>query len=1289
MDKFTEGVTLYEKAPPSIPLINKNKNIHEQIPLEKPIIYDSKRHASSVNLEPGSTAIDPALHIDEMVEIIYAKINEEGVVGHHIKSMDNFCKVGIQQILTQQFKIENKYIKNERTNTEADLAISYTSFKMTFDHVRIEKPRMVAYQTRQFKPMTPIEAQRNNLNMSASIYVNATIIAEAKLLNGDTKTREDKITNLHIGDIPVMVRSSLCHTRDATYENLLMMKEDPINPGGYFVCAGNKWIIEIRENIHNNSPQIYKNQYGNELARCDLISKPGDNYENSFQLVIRYLTSGAITVEIQVNKKEKIEIPFMFIYRIFGMTRDRDIVETIVNDISATDPISIANKAILEKAFRIVDEKEWGNVNNNNNPDEIIEMIGMKLNDFMKTKNYKSDEGAHSYVRNSTLNQLDKFILPHIGTTEQSRIKKLRYLGHIIHKIMSVEQEVIEPSDRDHAKNKRFHPAGVSLAKILKTQLNFSVVQAVKIRLTKEFKNQSFAEVRMADVVRQAINEKDLEKTLVQSITTGDTVIVVKQNEISNRAPSIQLADKNFVNTISALRTVKVANSSAAKQTERADLSRRVHPSNTGFICPSKSADTGESVGTSKEIACSAFIVEASNSSVIKDILDKDGHLIPIDEVIDLSVVSKENLDKVFVNGDLRGYTKDPYEFARYYRNQRRQSKINPLCTIYKEDSINELHFWTDVGRIMRPLIIVYNNIEEYIAAFKQDQDNIVKYDEMRSKSQTTGGAPTKIKPPEPSPVEFRQWIKLTHKHIEDLRSRKITIEDLRQQGVIEYISAEEQINTYIAPNINELRKHENDPLHQFTHCDIDQAVLGLTTLTNAKSNHSGTVRASYSTNQKKQTCGWFSMNWPYSFGKNVFLQYFCEVPITYTFTDSRTIPNGQNVLVAFAIYTGYNQEDSAIVNRSSVHRGLFNGRGISFDQTKLEKNEQFGNIDITSTLDRKGANHEHLVKGFVPVGTIIHKNDVIIGKSAKNAKSADEKYQYTDKSVIYKGDEEAMVEDVFEFRDGQDEQCAKVKYSTIMNMNRGSKLSSRSGNKNIVGLMLDSADMIYSEDGLIPDLIVNPHGVPTRMCIGQIQETTLAEYALRLGGLINATTFKQHDIHGIIKDLEEKFGLKYGGHRKFYNGMTGEPINTLIFSGINFIGRLLKFIERESYATGTGPTAAATRQPLDGMSNSGGLRVGEMEKDVIMAGGASRMFSEKFFDHSDGIKLPICRHCGDRAIVNLKDKIYKCKKCKSAASIVFVDSSWVANVNFSNLEAMGVGVRLNIEPQETFVNDT
>jgi len=1189
--------------------------------------------------------IDPELTTGHMLSLIYSEVNKNKFAGHHIQSMNAFNRIGIKQIVTKLYTVEGRQ-KNLRDKTDEDREITDISYIVRFTDANLSPPTIIKPRTGNVQPLTPSMARIANLNYSATIRISATIEATAVYKNGTTKTRTAEIKDHRIASIPCAVGTELCNTYKCTKKALALLEEDPLDIGGYFILKGNEWVVHNLENITNNTFHVYKNMYQNEIVRGTFLSKPGDAFENSYQIILRYLNNGNITVEIQtVTKFNKFEIPFYILFRLMGMTRDYDIVDNIVYGVDNKDTTTVAMLEVLEKAFE-VDDGEYASIKKSTDPVEIAQYLSHKIFEPVNPAGVRRDENATKYLNNAVLSTIDRFVFPHIGSTPEFRIKKMRFLGHLINRLLGVYMGILDPTDRDSYKNKRIHSAGTSIAKTFKTQFNVAIVQTMRKQLAKDFKSTQFSQVQLAESVKASINSDDLEKTLSKVISSGAKTVTLKRNEMAKRMSTQTLYHKNDMEVKSTLSTVNTPNSSASKQNERADEMRRVHPSYVGYIDISQSADSGEKVGMTKQMACTASVCGASSSYVLKKFLLADPAILHLDTITPSEI---KNLTKVFVNGDWIGCNAQSHELVRRYRMLRRYDHVHATTTIVWELHAHEVYFWTDVGRMMRPLVIVYNNIDEYRTDRK---------------------------------VEFKQWIKLTHEHIRGLRTGKLTMDALREMRVIEYISPEEQENAFIAPNINELRAARNNIQRAYTHMDIDQAIFGIVTLAGPLANHSNAVRNTMYTNHRKQSVGWFALNYPFRIDKSAAIfQHYCERNLVSTFSNAFTYPNGYNAIVALALYGGSNQEDSIIVNSSSVDCGAYNASYYSYEKAEIEKDEQFGNPDPVHTMDiKRDAVYEYTQNGFIAEGTVAKRGYVLIVKTVKIPKPTDQ-FLYMDRSIVYKRDEPVFIERVVRGHNEDDSaQFAKVKTRANRPLMVGDKLSSLSGNKGIVALKVPRCDMPYCEDGLVPDLIVNSHSIPTRMAVNQIIECVLGQLAAIRGASIDATAFRNIDIDGAIAELETH-GVKYGGHRRMYNGKTGDYIDTLIFVGPTTYQRLSKFVVDEQYATRTGPTSALTRQPLDGKSSDGGLRLGEMETWCLVAEGSLRALFEKYYTDSDGFNLPICRLCGNRAIVNERLGLYKCKHCGDNADIVNVASSWVANVFFQEASAMNVKMKFELNP--------
>lgn len=1240
------------------------------------------------------------IEAEDLMTVIDAQIDERTLVGHHLDSFNNFASTGINQIATQLFTIE-KTIQNERTKTPEDNEIAFINFTCRFTDVRLSRPTMVSHDSGKKNILMPNMARKHNLNYSAPVMIDATIVAKAFPKDGsEPRIRTEEVKNFQIASMPVMVGSKLCHTSELSSEAKKNAEEDPRDPGGYFILKGGEWVISMIETRLFNHPHIFRNVgHEKEIARLEFISKPGDAYENSSELIMKYVTNGNIFLTFTSNNYLKLlNIPFYVLFRLMGMTTDKEIVDNIVYGYSTHDKKDVVSDymlQVLKKAFRASDPV-FSAAMDITDQGKLLEYFSRQTSMIHQSKvvtqpNQPVDENLIKYLNANILKLLDKHVFPHIGLASDSRHTKMRYLGHLIHKMLLVERQIVDSTDRDSLDNKRINAAGRAYAKALKTQFNLATVQPIKKKLTRDFKSMPFSQVPLAQSFKSAVRGPDLEKALIQAIVTGNKELTVKNRQIPNRLASEMLHRKNQLNFISTMRVIRTPSTSASKQDQRADEMRRVHSSYTGYICPIQSADTGEQVGMVKQMALGAFLVEATSSELLKQTLLSDQDIVPLAKVFP-EQIHEHSLTKILVNGDWIGCCFDSPNIVRRYREARSgyiqsddrkfkytgEPPIDPFTTIAWDTYGNEINFWVDAGRMMRPLLRVRNNGE--LDPIGQELFGM-KYDPFKDPQPTA----EQLERGEYPNGAFIQDILLTKDDVEALLQKGLTIKNLHERGIVEYVSPEEMKNCYIAPSLDHLKKNQGNVLRQYTHCEIPQAFLGVPALTCPYTSHNQAPRITFQTNQSKQTCGWYSLNWPFRADKHAVLQYYCETPVIKTLVNNYLYPNGANAIVACACYGGYNQEDSLAINKSSAQRGLYKCLHFNILKKELDTGEKFGNPDEAHTLDiKKHANYEHLVNGFVKRGTMVKKDDVIIGSFMEIPKPADHRI-YKDTSVPYPYNEPAMVEQVIKARNQDDEEFAKIKFSSIRELGIGDKFSSRHGQKGVTGIEYVHCDMLFCESGIVPDLILNPHAIPSRMTIGQLVESLAGKVAAIEGSFHDATIFTPIDLRAMGDRLEE-LGFDRHGVEPMYNGMTGEWIDADIFIGPTYYQRLQKFVVDEVYSISTGPTCVITRQPLEGKANKGGLRIGEMEKDVIISHGAGHFIMEKFRDDSDGFEVYVCRTCNKRPVVNEEQNIIICKTCESAGmdpDVVKVRSTWSSKLFWQELESMGVGVRLGVEPYE------
>lgn len=1211
----------------------------------------------------------------DLIPIVESVLNKDSVIGATLNSFNHFVEHGIAQIAQDVF--EMKFELDSKDTSERDPTIIKYSLDITIDSIRVAKPVKYDYNLQQSLALFPNEALLKDLTYCSGVYIDATMIAKAYHKNGTVTTERLSIPNMMICKLPTMVNSKLCNMYNRSSESLIQLQEDPSDMGGYFVIKGNQYIIINMESMKYNESREFVNDHKHEVCRADIISKPGDAFENSYNLVLKLLDNGSIVINMSMAGFKEVDIPFFVFFRALGVLSTKEITEFITYSTNSKgDIITKQMLNILKKSFtnmypdinnvlkneimkKASNTNASASVNNILNQDDVLRLLTrcIKYYDSYRAKlksatdKQTEDElNIERFLMSKLLINIDLKFLPHIGVNAESRVKKAAYLGHMIHRMLLVHLEVLPSTDRDSYKNKRINDAGMSYSRVFKTQFNFTVVQKLKRQFIKDFRNNSFADINLQSLFKNAVKPEEFEKALMNAIVSGDKTLTVNKLTFKNRLSSQQLHHKNKLNVITTLKSIDTPNkSNSAKSSERAITLRQVHPTGTGYICGITSADTGVKVGMSKQLSVSADIAAAASSEVLKHLVLEDKQLIPIEKLFkDMTRISKQNLHKVFVNGDWIGCVEDFELFLRRYRQMRRDGEIHYLTTVSHHITSNEVQFWVDSGRLVRPLLIVHNNMGE--PGYTHDK--------------------------------FKQWIGFTQEHVKQIKNKKIDIDDLVREGIVEYISPEEQENAYIAFEHDHFKKHENDPLHRFTHVDIPQGIIGLVALTSVFANHNQAARIVFQTNQVKQTNSWPLKNWCHTAHKDLYVQAYTENPLVSTMAYNYIPPMGTNAIVAIAIYGGYNQEDSLIINKGSVDRGMFDAVHMTFDKIECEQSEIICKPDPSTTSDIKSyTNYEKLVNGIVPEGTFVEEGDCLVGKIAKLPKSdvKDPNIIYTDRSMVYKKKEPAYIWKVIQASNNDDKEIVKIVFKTYRQTELGCKFSNRAGQKGVSGFLYSETDMPTTKEGIKPDMIFNPLSLITRMTTGVIFEGMLSKLSAHTGTTAEATMFKKIDTDNIAEMLASH-GFNRNGTERLYNGMTGQYIDCEIFMGPIYYQTLQKYTTDTIASNSWSPTDALTRLALQGKSINGGVRLGSMETSC-MSVSSINFLNEKMTKHADGIDVYVCNRCGQRASVNEAQQIYRCLECLDEARIYKIKSTHTSSLFLNELQAMSVGARIRLKP--------
>uniref|UniRef100_A0A6C0HWI9 DNA-directed RNA polymerase n=1 Tax=viral metagenome TaxID=1070528 RepID=A0A6C0HWI9_9ZZZZ len=396
-------------------------------------------------------------------------------------------------------------------------------------------------------------------------------------------------------------------------------------------------------------------------------------------------------------------------------------------------------------------------------------------------------------------------------------------------------------------------------------------------------------------------------------------------------------------------------------------------------------------------------------------------------------------------------------------------------------------------------------------------------------------------------------------------------------------------------------------------------------------------------------------------------------------------IPSGFNAIVAIMTHTGYNQEDSLLFNKGSIDRGLFQATILHTekdeDKQKINGDEEIRcKPDSTKTKGMKFANYNKVnSKGLMPENTLVENRDVIIAKITpiKDARNDHTKViKYEDQSRIYRTDEETFIDKNYIDRNGDGYNFAKVRLRNVRKPVIGDKFSSRSGQKGTIGNIIPEQDMPFIKNGVRPDLILNPHAIPSRMTIAQLKETILGKTLVELGLFGDGTSFGELDVRSICQELQNA-GYESKGNEIMYNGLTGEQFECSIFTGPVFYQRLKHMVNDKQHSRSIGPMVNLTRQPAEGRSRDGGLRFGEMERDCMISHGAARFTRGRMYDASDKYQVHVCKKCGLIASYNDEVHIHHCRTCDNRTDFAYVEIPYACKLLFQELITMNIAPRM------------
>ena len=1178
------------------------------------------------NTNSMSTKNEEELDRWNIIKSYFAKQHLQRLVRHQIESYNDFVNYQIQKTIDMFNPVQVHSIHYKHP----ELDIYSLDMSISFENFRIYRPQ-IHENNGAMKLMFPHEARLRNFTYASVMTVDLNIKITHRYGENykNSETFYKTLPNIHIGKLPIMLKSDICILKQHNHLNPDITGECKMDTGGYFIINGSEKTVIPQERAAENRVYCFNVKKNNNkwLWTAEIKSVPDFKCISPKQIQLMIATkNNGFGYPIYINiPRIKQPIPLFILFRALNIISDENICDIIIlnKDDKKMKRMLFGLKACIVDANKYITKEECV---------EYITSFAMYT-----PINMDKEKGARK-KREFTVNVLNNDLFPHCKTEKQ----KIKFLGYMANQLLQTSFGWLNPCDRDSYLNKRIDLTGTLLNNLFRNYFN-KLVKDMQKQIVREMNNGSW---KSTDNYHNIINKTNIYKIIKsttiangikRALATGDFGI---KHTNSNKVGVAQVLNRlTYISSLSHLRRINTPIDKSGKLIPP----RKQHNTQWGKICPAETPEGG-SVGVVKNLSYLAHITIKSNTEPITDLINN--LMISIDDMPPKALYGKV---KVFVNGSWVGITEDPVKLYQYLKEKKWNGIINIYTSIIFDYKKKEIRVCNDGGRITRPVLKVRDN-----------------------------------------------KVIITNKIVDRLNKGDMVWEDLlvaskTDESYIEYLDADEESVSMVAIEPKRLTE-ELKVIKKYTHCEIHpSAIFGILASCIPYPEHNQSPRNTYQCAMGKQAMGMFVSNFDKRMDKTAYVQTYSMRPLVDTrimnFINLHKIPSGEMVIVAIMTYSGYNQEDSIMFNEASVDRGLFSA--TVYHTEKDEDKKIHGDEEIRCKPDKnrtkgmKFANYEKLnPRGVMEENTLIDNKDVIIGKviPIKAARNDHTKViKYRDQSRIYRTKEDTYIDKNYVHRNGDGYTFAKIRVRAYRKPRIGDKFSSRHGQKGTIGNVVPEADMPFTAEGLRPDIIINPHAIPSRMTIGQLKETLLGKVLLELGGFGDGTSFGDFSVKE-IRNILLNMGKEIGGEEILYNGMTGEQIETNVFFGPAFYQRLKHMVADKMHSRSIGPMVVLTRQPAEGRARDGGLRFGEMERDCMISHGASRFTQDRIYYASDSFKVPICKKCGLISIYNDEKHKHLCPTCENRTDFSIVNIPYACKLLTQELISMNIAPRFITE---------
>jgi len=1154
-----------------------------------------------------------------------------------------FKKDHLKQLVKHQLESYNEFINHQlhktinmfnplRVVSEQDYYEDFNKHRLeihiTFQNVSLYRPE-IHENNGASKLMFPNQARLRNFtyasNMTTDIKIDYTVRKGEKLEEESVVSKI--LSNVHLGKIPIMLKSDICVLNQYKHLPYQVTEECCMDPGGYFIINGSEKTCLCQEKAADNKIYCFPSKRNLKWAlQAEIRSVPDWKCISPKQIYMMLsvkteLLSPVIYVQLPRLKKP---VPLFILFRALDIISDKLICQHILLNIenNETNDILMMLTGSIQLANTCITKEDAINYITSCAAFTPINMT--KEQGLIKKRAFAID------VTNNDL-------FPHCKTKQE----KIYLLGFMANKLIRCYLQYIPTDDRDSYLNKRLELTGTLLNNLFRNYFN-KLVKDMQKAIVREINNGSwkstedYQNIINHTNIYKIIKSATLENGIKRALATGDFGI---KHMNSNKVGVAQVLNRlTYISSLSHLRRVNTPIDKSGKLIPP----RKLHGTSFGFICPAESPEGG-SVGVVKNLSYMTCTTGYSDSTPLNEYME------PYITKFTENPIDMFQKVKVFLNGRWVGVCDDPMELYNSLKLKKHKGIIHSYTSIVFKFDAQEIYVCNDCGRIVRPLFIVKNN-----------------------------------------------RLLITPQHINRIKKNELSWNDLfndcrSEHAVLEYIDPEEQNKSMIAMYPKDLDASNNQ--YTYTHCEIHPSTMfGILASCIPFPQHNQSPRNTYQCAMGKQAMGVYVTNFDKRMDKTSYVMTYSMKPLVDTrimnMIQLNKLPFGNQVIVGIMTHTGYNQEDSILFNKGSIDRGLF--QATIYNTEKDEDKKINGNEEIRTKPDplktkhMKFGNYDKLnSNGVIEENTLLEDKDIIIAKMytiKQNRNDPTKVIKYEDQSKTFRTNEECYVDKNLIGRNGDGYSFCKTRSRRLRAPEIGDKFSSRHGQKGTIGNIIPEENMPFTKDGLKPDILINPHCIPSRMTIAQLKETILGKVLLELGCFGDGTSFGTTvNIKEVCKELQN-CGFESRGNELLYNGLNGEQITTSVFIGPVFYQRLKHMVADKQHSRAIGPMVNLTRQPAEGRSRDGGLRYGEMERDCMLAHGASRFNKERLYDVSDKYSVHVCKLCGIIAHYNDLENIHFCKMCENRTDFGSVDIPYSCKLLFQELISMNVVPRIMIK---------